>query len=297
VTLTSGAVVAYLICAAALAPAQDIPDRLLAAANAAYRSLRAADAVDLYRQYLALYPDRADVRVYFGGALLNLDQLEAAFDQAQRAIQIDQRYAKGYVLAGRVCAAREQWNQAQNYLATAQRLDGRDADAWYFSGRAYYDANRFEQAIAVFEQALRIGAEQSRVYENLGLAQDALSQFSVAEKSFRKALELANGSWRPYLAYGAFLFRQDRPAESLRVLQQALTLAPAETDVRFELARVLYHEDNIAEAAEVLAPAKASNQCRVHNLLARIDSASGEGGLAEIEIKAMGNCKGTRENP
>jgi hypothetical protein len=74
-------------------------------------------------------------------------------------------------------------------------------------------------------------------------------------------------------------------------------LAPAETDVRFELARVLYHEDNLAEAAEVLAPAKASNQCRIHNLLARIDSSRGESGLAEIEIKAMGNCKATRESP
>lgn len=296
-TLTSGAVIAHLICAAALAPPQDTPDRLLAAANAAYRSLRAAEAADLYRQYLALYPDRADVRVYFGGALLNLGQLQAAFEQAQRAIEIDRRYAKGYVLAGRVCAAREQWNEAQNYLATARRLDGRDADAWYFSGRAYYDANRFEQAIAVFQQALRIGAVQSRVYENLGLAQDALSQFSAAEESFRKALELANGSWRPYLAYGAFLFRQDRPAESLRVLRQALTLAPAETDVRFELARVLYHENNLAEAAQVLAPAKASNQCRIHNLLARIDSVRGESGLAEIEIEAMGNCTPTRESP
>jgi tetratricopeptide (TPR) repeat protein len=297
VTLTSGALVAYLMCAAALALAQDTPDRLLAAANAAYRSFRAAEAADLYRQYLALYPDRADVRVYFGGALLNLDRLQAAFEQAKRAIEFDPRYAKGYILAGRVCAAREQWDQAQSYFATAKQLDGRDADAWYFSGRAHYDANRFEQAIAVFEQALRIGAEQSRVYENLGLAQDALSQFSGAERSFREALELANGSWRPYLAYGAFLFRQDRPAESLRVLRQALKLAPAEADVRFELARVLYHENNLAEAAEVLAPANASNQCRIHNLLARIDSARGESGLAEIEIKAMGDCKATRETP
>jgi tetratricopeptide (TPR) repeat protein len=297
VTLTSGAAVAYLICAAATSPAQDTPERLLAAGNAAYRSFRAAEAADLYRQYLVLYPNRADVRVYLGGALLNLGELQAAFEQAKHAIELDRRYAKGYILAGRVCAAREQWNQAQSYFVTAQQLDGRDADAWYFSGRAHYDANRFERAIAVFEQALRIGAEQSRVYENLGLAQDALSQYRGAEQSFRRALELANGNWRPYLAYGAFLFRQDRPTESLRVLRQALTLGPADADVRFELARVLYHENNLVEAAELLAPADASNQCRIHNLLARIDSARGEKGLAEIEIEAMGNCRATRETP
>ena len=270
---------------------------MLAAANTAYRSLRAAEAVGLYRQYLALYPDRADVRVFLGGALLNLGQLDAAFDEANRAIALDDRYAKGYILAGRVCAAREQWDRAQGFFETAQRLDKRDPDAWYFSGRAFYDANRFEPAIAAFEQALRAGAEQSRIYENLGLAQDALGQFGAAEKSFRKAVDLAGAAWRPYLTYGAFLFRQNRPAESLRMLREALALAPAAVDVRFELARVLYHENSLEEAAQVLDPARPSNECRVHNLLARIYSASGKGGLAEAEVKALENCKAAPDGP
>jgi Flp pilus assembly protein TadD len=233
--------------------------------------------------------------VYLGGALLNLDQFQEALDEAQRAIALDGRYAKGYILAGRVCAAREQWADAQRFFETAQRLDPRDLDAWYFSGRAYYDANRFEPAIEAFEQALRASAEQSRVYENIGLARDALGQFDAAEKSLRKAVDLAGGAWRPYLAYGAFLFRQGRPRESLPLLRRALSLAPADAGVRFELARVLYHENNLAEAARVLEPALASNECRVHNLLARIYSARGETGPAEAEVRAMANCKAAAE--
>jgi tetratricopeptide (TPR) repeat protein len=292
-----GAALAVLWCVSGMVARQDPRDRLLAQANAAYGSLRADEAVGLYRQYLALYPDRADVRVFLGGALLNLDQLQAAFDEAKRGIELDDRYAKAYVLAARVCAAREQWDRAQGFYATAQRLDKRDPETWYFSGRAFYDANRFEQAIAAFEQALRVGAEQSRVYENLGLAQDALGQFDAAEKSFRKAVDLAGAAWRPYLAYGAFLFRHGRPTESLGTLRQALALAPAAVDVRFELARVLYHENSLEEAAQVLEPARPSNECRVHNLLARICSASGKGGSAEAEIKALENCKAAPEGP
>jgi Flp pilus assembly protein TadD len=196
-----------------------------------------------------------------------------------------------------VCAVRRQWDRAQTFFATAQRLDKRDPDAWYFSGRASYDANRFEQAVAAFEQALRVGAEQSRVYENLGLAQDALGQFGAAGKSLRKAVDLAGAAWRPYLSYGAFLFRQGRAAESLPVLRQALALAPAEVDVRFELARVLYHKNGMEEAAQVLEPARASNQCRVHNLLARIYTASGKTASAEPEIKALENCQAAPEDP
>ena len=286
-----------LFCSLAVGFAQSPQDRLLAEANAAYRSLHAAEAVRLYREYLSLYPDRADVRVYLGGALLNLDQLQAALDEANRAIALAPRYAKGYILAGRVYSAREQWDAAQRLFETAQHLDPRDLDAWYFSGRAYYVANRFEPAIAAFERALREGAEQSRVYENLGLAQDALAQFDAAEKSLHKAVDLASGTWRPYLAYGAFLFRQGRAAESTPLLRQALELAPADPGVRFELARVLYHENNLAEAARVLEPALPSNECRVHNLLARIYSARGESGPAETQIRAIANCKGEPERP
>jgi tetratricopeptide (TPR) repeat protein len=284
-----------LVCVSTMAATQDLGDRLLAQANSAYSALRADEAVSLYRQYLARYPDRADVRVFLGGALLNLDRMDAAFDEANRAIALDGGYAKAHILAGRVCAARRQWERAQGFFEAAQRLDKRDADAWYFSGRASYDANRFEQAVAAFEQALRVGAEQSRVYENLGLAQDALGQFGAAEKSFRKAVDLGGAAWRPYLDFGAFLFRQGRPAESLPVLRQSLALAPAEVDVRFELARVLYHENGIEEASQVLEPARPSNQCRVHNLLARIYTANGKAASADAEVKALESCRAAPE--
>ncbi|MEO8368600.1 MAG: tetratricopeptide repeat protein [Candidatus Solibacter sp.] len=285
-----GAAIALLVCLSVVG-AQDARERLLADANAAYRSLRASEAVGLYRQYVAQFPDRADVRVYLGGALLNLNQMQEAFDEAQRAIALDKRYGKGYILAGRVCAARQQWDQAQGFFTKAQNLDPRDLDARYFSGRAWYDANRFERAIEAFEQALKLDAEQGRIYENLGLAQDALGKFVAAEKSLRKAVELARGTYRPYLSYGAFLFRQGRAAEGLPVLRQALAMAPAAVDVRFELARLLYHQENANEAAKILEPALASNECRIHNLMARIHSARGETGKADAEIKALDHCK------
>jgi tetratricopeptide (TPR) repeat protein len=292
---TVGAAAALLVCLVGLLTAQDSGERLLAEANAAYRSLNAAQAVSLYRQYLARYRDRPDVRVYLGGALLNLDRMQDAFDEAQRAIALNGRYPKGYILAGRVLAAREQWDPAQEFFAKAQSLDPRDLDARYFSGRAYYDANRFEQSIEAFEQALKLDAEQARIHENLGLAQDALGRFDAADRSLRKAVELARGAWRPYLAYGAFLFRQGRATEALPLLRQAVAIAPADVDARFALARLLYHQDSLAEAAKTLEPALPSRECRVHNLMARIYYARGENARADAEIKALERCQAGAE--
>ena len=103
------------------------------------------------------------------------------------------------------------------------------------------------------------------------------------------------GRGGPHLAYGAFLFRQGRAAESLPVLRQALAIAPGAVDVRFELARALYQQEGLAEAARILEPALASNECRVHNLMARIYNARGENGPASDEIKAMEHCKAPAE--
>jgi tetratricopeptide (TPR) repeat protein len=291
VTRAFGAAAGLLVCLAGLLAAQTSGERLLAEASAAYRSLNASLAVSLYRQYLERYPDRADVRVYLGGALLNLNRMQDALDEARRAIALDGRYAKGYVLAGRVCAALEQWDPAQEFFAKAQRLDPRDLDARYFSGRAYYDANRFEQSIEAFEQALKLDGEQARIHENLGLALDALGKFDAAGKSLRKAVELARGAWRPYLAYGAFLFRQGRATEALPLLREAVAIAPADVDARFALARLLYHQDNLAEAAKTLEPALPSRECRVHNLMARIYYARGENSRGDAEIKAVEQCQ------
>ena len=242
------------------------------------------------------YPDRADVRVYLGGALLNLNQMQEALRRSQRAIALDGRYGKGYILAGRVCAAREQWDRAQEFFTKAQNLDPRDLDAWYFSGRAWYDANRFERAIEAFEQALKLDAEQARIYENLGLAQDALGKFDAAEKSLRKAVELARGACRPYLSYGAFLFRQGRAAEGLPVLRQALAIAPAAVDVRFELARLLYHQDSAG---------RSGADPRARARFQRVPNSQPDGAdpfrprrnrpRPMREIKALENCKAAAE--
>jgi tetratricopeptide (TPR) repeat protein len=155
--------------------------RLLDAANASYAARRPLEAVRLYREYLARYPDRADVRVFLGAALLNLEKPDEAFEETRRALALDKTYSRAYTLAGRICAHRQEWGQAQQAFREALRLNPRDRETWYFSGRAYYDENRFEKAIEAFHRSLALGGGQSRLYENLGLAYEAQGRFAEAE--------------------------------------------------------------------------------------------------------------------
>jgi tetratricopeptide (TPR) repeat protein len=276
----------------AAGPGADEQARLLAQANASYAGRRPLEAVKLYREYLSRYSDRADVRVFLGAALFNLDKPEEALEETRRALTLDKSYSLAYTLAGRIYAGGRRWEMAQQAFADALRLNPRDRETWYFSGRAYYDENRFDKALEAFQQALALGDAQSRVYENLGLTAEALGRFAEAEEAYKHAVQLAAGEYRPYLAYGAFLDKQGRPDQSIEMLQKALSLEPQIVDTRFELGKALYQVGQLAAAARALEPALAiSNQCRVHYLLISVYSQQDKSDDADRHAKALENCR------
>jgi tetratricopeptide (TPR) repeat protein len=290
-------VMGLLLVSAGFAASQgaDEQSRLLERANASYAGRRPLEAVQLYREYLAHYPDRADVRVFLGAALFNLKKPDEALEETRRALSLDKHYALAYVLEGRIYAEGGHWEMAQQAFGAALRLNPRDRETWYFSGRAYYDENRFDKAVEAFERSVALGNGQSRVYESLGLASEALGHFAEAEQAYRHAVQLSAGEYRPYLAYGAFLDKQGRAAESIEMLKKALALAPEIVDTRFELGQALYQSAELAGAAQVLEPALAiSNECRVHNLLLSIYSQQERSDDAKRQVRALESCRNDR---
>ena len=279
----------------AAGPQSEDPARLLERANASYQGHRPEEAVQLYREYLSRNPNRADVRDFLGAALLNLGKTDEALQESTRAIAIDARYGRAYVLAGRVHAARESWSLAQEAFAKALRIDPRDREAWYFSGRAWYDENHFEKALEALQKARTLGSEQSRVYENLGLVYEALGRLEEAGRAFRRGVELAGAEHHPYLSYGIYLHKQSSIDASIEMLTQALTLAPGSLDAHFELGKALLQGGKLDAAARVLEQGLAiSDQCRLRYLLVSVYAQAGRSEDADRQAAAAGGCLDAR---
>jgi tetratricopeptide (TPR) repeat protein len=270
---------------------------LLEKANTEYRSSNFSAAIDLYRKYLARYPDRSDVRVYLGAALLSAGETDAALEEAKRALQLDEHYAKAYTLEGRIYSAGQHWDLAEQCFAKALSIDPQNRETWYFSGLASYQAAQFAIAAKEFQQAITLGGNESRVYENLGLAYEALDEVKNAENSYQHAVQLSPVEYRPYLAYGVFLFKQGHSAESKSFLERAFSLARDSVEVRFQLGRVLYHSEDLGEAVQILQGALASNECRVHNLLARVFFDQGKKAEGDKELAALSDCRAESRPP
>jgi tetratricopeptide (TPR) repeat protein len=268
------------------------PVNPLQQANAEYQAHRPAEAILLYERYLTQYEDRADVRVFLGGALLNLNRSAEALDQAQRALELDTHCWKAYTLAGRIYGSQREWDKAHQAYEAALRLNPLDGETWYFFGRGYYEESRFEQAVQAFRRAIELGALSSRVYENLALSYEALTLSEEAEAAYRRAIALTDTEFHPYHAYGVFLNRQRRSVEGIRMLKRAFGLNPAAVETRFELGKALYQAGRLDEAATTIEGALAlSDQCRIRNLLARIYSLQRKTAEAESQVKALEACR------
>jgi tetratricopeptide (TPR) repeat protein len=266
------------------------PAEILEQANSSYRQLHSEDAVRLYRQYLQLYPDRADVHVFLGAALLNLNRLDEALAEAARALLLDGKLAKGYLLEGRVWSEQQQWDSAMRAFTTAVTLQPGDPDAWYFSGRTAYEATHFKAAINSFQRGLAIDPAQSRFYEGLGQVYEALGRSSEAEHAYRQALDRAGQSYRPSYVLGRFLFKQGRDVESVPYFATALQLSPSAPEVRFELGRALYQTGKLSDSVKVLDGGLPTRDCRIYSLLAKVLRQVGDATSADSRLAEWRRC-------
>jgi tetratricopeptide (TPR) repeat protein len=269
--------------------------RLLEEANAHYRASRPSEAIRLYREYLAAYPDRPDVRVYLGGALLNLNDPEGALAEARRALALNERFSKAYTLAGRIHADQSEWKVADEFFARAVEIDPSDRDAWYFRGRALYEAQQFEQALTSLQRAASLGVESSQILEKIGLAYEALGRFQEADRAYARAVKIAGSNYRAYFAYGAFLFKQTRTSEAAAMLEHALRLNPGSAEVRFEVGRLFFHAGRFDQAAEALAGEVPPAECRIYNLRGRILVMRGAESDAGREFASFQDCQKSAE--
>jgi tetratricopeptide (TPR) repeat protein len=132
-------------------------------------------------------------------------------------------------------------------LTKACDLDPGDEEACYYLARALSALSRWEEARAPLEKALRSASKPTlaRVHRATALNFMALGRTAEAEQHFRQAVAAIGKAESlpedPRIDYGAFLFRQGRTAEALKLLEQAVSAAPKSARAHGELGRVLLH--------------------------------------------------------
>jgi Flp pilus assembly protein TadD len=246
-----------------------------------YATERPALAEDRFRTALQLQ-ESADVLTLLAGAQFNQEKFDDAYKSAKRALELDAKHTKAFAALGMIYTALKNWPDADAAYTEALRLDPKDSTTWYLQGRSYYLRNEFEKARQAFESALKLNPQGIRVYENLALTLDLLGDPKAAERIFEDGIQKNRKLTRPegriYIAYGSFLFKQDRLEESRRALEEGVRLEPRNPEALYELGKTLFGMKELKEAAAQgeIAVRVGKPDYRVHFLLSRIYTALGD---------------------
>ena len=186
--------------------------------------------------------------------------VEQASAYLERSLQLDNRLPGVYVSLGKLHAAVQKFDLAQNEFQRALAIRPRDSEAiqgiaanyeqtgrsadaeaefkravalqpdnWdniNSLGRFYVRQNRLQDAIAQFRRVIELTPDNATAYSNLAgtyLNLDDPSVFAEAEKDLKKSLQLAPG-YAAYANLGNLYMEQKRFADAAAITRKALEL-------------------------------------------------------------------------
>jgi tetratricopeptide (TPR) repeat protein len=245
-----------------------------------YLTGRAAQAEKGFSIYLK-FKETPEVYCLLAGAQFNQRKFDLATKSAQRALQLDPRFAKAYTVLGMIHTDEKDFAPAEADYREALKLNDNDSDSWFMLGRALFLGDDFAGAASAFDRALKINPQSVRSYENLARTKDVMGDLKGAEECYKEGLQASHTQnlFDPhiYVGYGEFLLKLNRLADSQNVLAEGLRTAPDNADLHYELSKVYFRMNRLKEASQEgeTALSLGGADYKVDFLLAQIYTAMG----------------------
>ncbi len=303
----------------------------LAQAKSLLRQGRVNEADRAVRQFLAAHPDSAESHFLLGHILFREIQTDAAGETQLEGIRILQANPKDgnfipekaraslaeftagakyhepgaadlkivaldYVLLG-------SYADADKWLTKMLEWTPNDADGWYLLGRAKYNENRFAEAVSAFQQSLKLDPRNVKTEDNLGLSYAGLGRNEEAIAAYQQAM-----AWQaqaplknpgPYVNLANLLLDQNRSAEAVSHLLQAVEIAPRESRAHELLGKAYTRLEQFPKAQTELEKAieLSPKSSSLHCMLGPVYRKQGLAEKAKAEFDLCAAMAGTHSTP
>jgi tetratricopeptide (TPR) repeat protein len=207
--------------------------------------------------------------------------------------------ALDYVLLG-------DYVDADKWLTRSIAWNPQDSDGWYYLGRARYNENRFAAAVDAFVQCLKLSPGNVKAEDNLGLAYAGLGRNEEATAAYQQAMAWQSQATLknpgPYIDLGSLLLDENRPEEAVPYLQEAVEIAPRESQGHELLGKAYTRLDKLREAQTELEKAVelSPESANLHCMLAPVYRKQGLAEKAKAEFDrcaALHGSHATSETP
>ena len=173
--------------------AKDNPKALQSAADTLRAQKQYAEAIEIYKQILAIDRNFAMAYAGMGDALFRLERHEEAIQALKRSTEIHSTApptAMPLLLMGHATSKLGRSSEATQYYERAVELDPQDAGALEALAMARFREKRYEEALRLITSARDNHPEIAHLHANRGLALYHLGRLEEAVRSYEAALSV-----------------------------------------------------------------------------------------------------------
>ena len=196
---------------------------------------RLDQAIEQYRQVLALTPDDALAHSNLGTALAAQGRLDEAVGHYERALALAPGDADAHSNLGNALLAQDRSAEGVASLRRALDIDPSSAEAHAALGIALHDGGALEDAAAHLRRAVDLGAATADLHNRLGIVLGSQDRLDEAAVQFRRALDLAPDHIDAHANLGTALQMQGRLDEAVARFREAMRIAPDHPDLQARL--------------------------------------------------------------
>jgi eukaryotic-like serine/threonine-protein kinase len=195
----------------------------------------------------------------------NLDNIQNAITEFERAIDVDRNYAPAHAAMGVAYAIGfQQKNQGKDWLEKARShceralaITPQLAEGHTCLGNVYSSTGRYDDAVKEFRRSLDLDHLSDETLRLLAAAYQKMGNTASAEEAFRKAVSLRPNYWGVYSAFGTFYYNQARYTDAAEEFRKAIQLAPLNYRAYSNLGAVYLLLGRYREAVDLLTQSNA----------------------------------------
>ncbi|HEX5885768.1 MAG TPA: tetratricopeptide repeat protein, partial [Pyrinomonadaceae bacterium] len=203
------------------------------------RSDIVAEAEKLAKEVLAKDSNHIEGHILMGGVLFAQEQKEKAFEELNRAIEIDPKRVESYLSLARFYIVTRQRDKAEELYTRAISVNPNSPLAHTEYGKFLAQSNRLPEAETELRKAVEVGPTDRTARFVLASFYLVNRQFDKAEESYKALAALEPDKPESQAVLADFYSSINRSDDAVRIYQDILSKAPDYTQGRYRLAEIL----------------------------------------------------------
>lgn len=216
-------------------------------------------AIEFFKQALAINPRSADTWYNYAMALVGLRRAEDALDCFDKAIAIDPNHADALGARGRDLQELKRFDDALASFDRALSINPRALGALLGRGMALQNLGRHQDAFECYDQLIQIEPDDIGTLLNCGITLRSLQRYDESLAVLDRAIALQPHKADGFRIRGVTLERLRRYDEALASLDRAIALKPDDAEALITRGIVLKEQGRLDDAMARFAELSAAD--------------------------------------